>query len=287
MIYSIQNEQDGASVAAEVVMLKAASDKLSLLVEGPSDFKFFATYISDGNCEIVIGWGRENSLTAMTILNAIPVSGVLCIIDRDFDLFLGNEVDVQNVIVTDDHDIEITMFKSPAVEKLVIELGSAEKSKTRREAGFDIRSDVVAVAYVLGVARLHSIKEGHSLKFDGLKFRYVDKKLTFAVKDMFQEIINHSQKLGVPFEGFLQELESWKKIEHDRLQMCCGHDVSAVLGLAFQSLWGTKNAKDVDAEGIESRLRLAFGIDDFRVSDLYKKIKSWEASNPPYICLGA
>lgn len=279
MMYSIESERDGASVAAEVVMLRAASDSTILILEGTSDYKLFIRFT--GDCELVIASGKENCLTAIGLLNNRGVSGVITVVDADYDRFLRQESCLENVIVTEFHDIESMLFLSPSLDSVMIELASDEKVRTNKSLGRSIRHDILFAAYPMGVARFYSQKNGLHLKFKDLKFKYLGRNLEFCSRDLFKEVINHSQKQGLSVDSYLAEIEAWRGTPHDPWDMCCGHDLCRILGIALQSLWGTQNSNRVTQEEVESRLRLAFDAEFFRNSEVYSRIKTWEVRNAP------
>jgi hypothetical protein len=104
---------------------------------------------------------------------------------------------------------------------------------------------------------------------------------------MITAVTNHSRKFDLDHGEVLKELAEWRGRAHDRWMMCCGHDVTAMIARGFRSLFGTNNAKAHTAADIESRLRLAFGEAQFRVTQLFRDIRSWEGQNIPYIVLAA
>ncbi|WP_433848821.1 DUF4435 domain-containing protein [Brucella pseudogrignonensis] len=266
-------------------MLRAATKKTILIVEGPSDYKLLASFIEKQRCDIVIAHGKSNSIDAIKLSNGKGVEGALAIVDKDFDSFLQIAEEVENLIYSDDHDIEVSLIKSPALEKVLTELGSDHKIKARRDSGDDIREKLLAAAHPIGVARLYSLKNGLSLVFEGFKFRYISKKFDFDTDEFFNELKNHSKMQNLEAGGYNAELKHWEKTDHDRWEMCCGHDLCRLAGLALQSLWGSRNTNEVSQAEIESRLRLAFEADHFRETGVYIKVKEWEACNPGYVAL--
>lgn len=285
MTYSIQNEIDGRVIAAEVIMLRADNKKTILIVEGTSDHKLFSSFIDNKMCDTVIARGKKNCIDAIKVSNEKGIEGVLAIVDKDFDVFLQIVENVENLIYSDDHDIEVSLIKSPALEKVFTELGSAKKIITRRDKGDDIREKLLYAAHPIGVARLYSLKNEISLVFEGFKFRYISKDFNFDNNDLFKELKNHSKMQNLEAEGYHAELKYWENTDHDRWEMCCGHDLCRLAGLALQSLWGSRNTNEVSQTEIESRLRLAFEADHFRQTGIYTNIKEWEARNPDYVAL--
>ena len=61
------------------------------------------------------------------MLERDEVSGVIAIVDANFMDFKGGRRASPNLFVTDTHDLETMILNSPALEKILIEFGSAMK----------------------------------------------------------------------------------------------------------------------------------------------------------------
>lgn len=170
MTTEFQDAIDGDTLAAEVVMLRAASAKTIMLVEGADDDKLFSEFIDEENCELVICHGKENALNANSKIEQLQIGGVICVIDSDFSIFLEGNVQSENVIHTDDHDIEIMLFRSRAFNRVTRELASAPKLKKLRDERIDPREPIWKAARYVGILRLCSVQLGINLKFEDMKF---------------------------------------------------------------------------------------------------------------------
>ena len=285
MAYSIANEIEYEAVVAEIVMLRAASHKAIILLEGSSDEKFFDHFLSHNTCDVVIGWGRRKAMDALAQATRRGVQGILCILDQDYDSFRDGLPDDPNIILTDEHDLEIMLVRSSAFDRVLVEMGSAQKIDALRAQGVNLAEHIRESVHPLGMFRLFSLKEKVHLKFDGLRYVYLDNKLKQDRKEMFREVHNHSRVFGYDEKKISDYLDEMEGNGHDRWLMCCGHDVCMAFGKALQSLLGSQNPIKCTGSEIESRLRLAFGVEDLTSTRFYAEIKNWEISNPPYRCL--
>jgi hypothetical protein len=277
---------DGASIVAEIEMLRTLRNNAVLVVEGPSDERFFANFADADTCEIVIAWGADNSLCALNIARGRSLTGICYVLDRDYREFLCLTIDDPDVVFTDEHDIEMVMVCSPALTRVFSELGSRQKLREAERKGIDLSEFILDAVYVVGVLRLYAQKHGKALKFDGLAFTFVDHR-TFAVdtERLLTDVCNHSRIPKVEVADYHEYLETWRARDHNRWMMCCGHDFAALAGKSLRQMFGTRNAREVTGEEIESRLRLAFSDDAFGRTTLAASIRAWEARNPPYKCL--
>ena len=104
-----------------------------LLVEGDSDKKLYNNLVNQDNCRFQICKGKPSSksnvIELITRLNQNNIAGVLGLIDADFDHIENKEYNHDNLFLTDDHDLEMMLIKSPALEKILQELASEDKLK--------------------------------------------------------------------------------------------------------------------------------------------------------------
>jgi hypothetical protein len=281
------SDSDAATIAAEIVMLRnAIVDKTILILEGPSDEKLLGNFIREERCEIVISWGCENALGAMQILRQRTLAGVLCIVDSDYDEFLGKSNAATDVLLTDEHDLETMLIRSKAFDKVLRELASNSKLANLTAQRLDARLLLRDAIHPLGILRLYSLSQSLYLKFEGLRFRFLDRKtMKSDVVAMVKEVYANSQKVKQSYDEDYSFISYWQSKEHDPWRMCCGHDLAVALGKALQSFMGTQNAGNVSSDQIESRLRLAYRPADFRNTKLFEHIRAWEKSNAPFVCL--
>jgi hypothetical protein len=257
-----------------------------MLVEGGDDEKVFVHFIDEDKCEIVICHGHENALGALAKLESRNIPGILCIIDADFSAFVGQHAGGVNLLQTDDHDIEVMLFKSRAFDRVLGELGSPEKIKKLRNEGGDPREPIWKSAHPLGIFRLYSAQNGLNLKFKEISFKFVDRKsLSVDIDLMIETVFNHSRKPIADQNRIKAFIQHWLGKSHDHWQMCCGHDIAVVLGKGLQSLLGSQQSAVTDGPAIERQLRLAYSSDQFRGSVLYSGIRNWEQKNAPFLCL--
>lgn len=284
MLSRIEDEIEPSTLAAEVLMLRAASDNTILIVEGPSDERVFINFIEADECEIVIAHGRHNAIEATSILKKRALSGVLCIVDQDFSKFLDDDPSSENILTTDDHDLETTIFRSEAFNRVLAEFASPTKIANAKSKWRELRTPIVLAAYPIGLLRLYSLQACLHLTFEGVRPVYVDRRTLAVNLDlMIKTIAAHSMK-SVDFDSIRAFFDRWPTGHRDPWTICCGHDLTEIFGKSLQSLLGSRRAIEVDHEATERALRLAFSFHDFRRTNLYKSIRSWEQKNSR-ICL--
>ncbi len=92
----------------------------------------------------------------MEILNKENFQRILAIVDADFER-LECLPNVPNLILTDTHDLETMLIQSPALDKVLAEIGSEEKIT---KFGKDIRSVLLQAGKPIGYLRSCTILNG-------------------------------------------------------------------------------------------------------------------------------
>lgn len=273
-------EIDENTVVAEVVMLRAASKEVIIVVEGGADEKFLTPHLHK-SCLFVISYGKEKAVAAITKLNSILVDGVVGIVDQDYEGILEPELDIPNLVRVE-NDVETLLVKSPAFYRLLTEIGSKPKLRSLDAADIDPREIVRSAAQEIGRLRIYSIKNTKNFKFSGIKYLFVTKEIDVDIKLMIQTIMNNSRinKYNLKelekdaFETPIDDVDPWRIVS--------GHDLTAIIGKALQWKFGNLSANAADSGEIERQLRLAYHRDDFVNSKLFVDLAAWEAKHNPY-----
>ena len=129
-------------VAAEVLMTRAAFHGVILLVEGPSDSKFFQRHTVSSNTQIAICGGKNTVLGAMALLSTHTLSGLCAVIDRDYEGYRGTTPG-PSIFWTDAHDLETQML-SGRLMTVVDELGDVWKIEAFQMVNGNIEQALLA-----------------------------------------------------------------------------------------------------------------------------------------------
>jgi hypothetical protein len=115
-----------AEIENEVRMQRQLHAGSFLVVEGDDDHRFWSSRVATCCCELVIGDGKPNVLGALERLDRTAIDGVLGIVDDDFDALEGRVLPSPNLVVTETHDLECLLLRSPALNRVLAELGDQE-----------------------------------------------------------------------------------------------------------------------------------------------------------------
>lgn len=272
---------------ANAIMLDTTFTGNYLIVEGNSDYHFYKKFISQEHCTIKQAHGNVNVIEVVEILDSRNFEKKLAILDSDFNK-LDSEINSnENIVFTDDHDIEVMIFKSPALER-VLELHYSEVKfkKFQGKTGIAFRDLILNLAkpigylkwanktYNLGLVFKPKKPEGKQLKYS----KFIDERnLNFKGEyDLINTVVNYSNNKGteVKSRGEIEEsYQSKLKEAVDLLQLCNGHDIANLISLALRKAIGSKN---LDYKAIECDLILSFDTSEFNQTEVFISMKKWE-----------
>lgn len=259
-----------------------------LLVEGDTDKRLYEAFTDKKSCAINIAYSKSTALEALAILEQSKMTGVLAIVDADFDVLEGKQYTSPNIFLTDAHDAELMIVQSSALEKVLGEFGSEDKiEEIQRRTGKDMRALLLDGSKMFGYARWVSLRKELALKFDGLEPHKCFDRHTFEIDEVktLDHIRNKSQQLHISVKQLQRDITEIKSDEHDAWHVCCGHDLTNVLSWGLRKALGTNDHHEVTPPFIEKSLRLAYGYAHFKKTRLYAALRTWEETNQPFAIL--
>lgn len=281
-------DQTGDSIANEVLLVRDKYKGTVLLLEGDSDEKLFRKFAADPDMLIIPTWGKQNAIDAVEILESCEQEGIVAIVDADFAHLNGSLPTSQNVLITDDHDIEMMIIRTDSFCAVLRELGSLVKIRKFAEGlKREVREILLQKSLIVGHFRLLSFLDGLNLKFDGLHFeRFVSRdSLELDSEALVTNILALTK--NPQLEAGPIHLRVQKVIEEhtndDPYQVCCGHDFVAIFGIGLRKLLGSKSKETASPEAVCIALRLAYDAEKFRQTVLYSSAKDWSDKNQGYI----
>ncbi len=268
-------------IANKIRLLRTQHPGSFLIAEGDTDARVWKNLVDSTKCRVENASNKDNAVKVLNILEKDNFAGVLAVVDADFDILEETVLLSQNLLLTDTHDLETMLLKSPALEKVLREHGSTEKIERFPQ---DIRQTLLESAKIIGYLRWASLKFKYDLSFEGLAFNdFVDKK-TLALNEskLIQTVKNKSQKPGLDEQEIRANMDSLKTNTQDMWYICCGHDMISILSIALCKALGSCNSKEVERNVLEKYLRVAYESAHFRETKLYRSIQRWEQTNKPF-----
>ncbi|WP_370292196.1 DUF4435 domain-containing protein [Thalassolituus sp.] len=249
-----------------------------LVIEGDNDGVFFSTRQLQRKPTLVTAKGWENvvGVVAKVIEENIAAS-VFGFIDRDYREHLGISIDERNIVLTDLRDLEVSMFESDGLHRILVELGSTHKLPSLPCGSVDVaevRNAIYAIASKLGRLRYFSLRKNKKYSFKKLDFSKIidaktlqlnNEKLIAQLNSISDDAIN----LDFLESAFAAELP--EKLL-DARYLCSGHDISELLGLSLRRMWGSNNAKEVERDKIESKFRIGYSNEAFEKTQMLQAL---------------
>lgn len=274
-------------LVTKLKMLRSGKkDKSFLVVEGITDFRLYSKFIDPSCCEVIIADSKQNVEACIKVFNEEKALGILGITDRDFDGLEPELEVIPNVFVTDGHDLECMLIKSNAFENICIEYGDKEKyMKFESHIKMPIRDYLIKQVALIGYLRWYSLKEQLGLRFSNLEFeKFIDTKtLEVDLSRLIDYVLFGSKKAKETESSLIsKEVKKLKARHHDEWQVCCGHDLMVVINLGLMHVFGNYNAKNLFPGQLEGNFRLAYTKEDFKQTQLYKQLVTWENKEQGY-----
>ncbi|OSA72282.1 hypothetical protein B2H86_17120 [Clostridium botulinum] len=277
----------GERIYGKLRMLRSLSaNKCFLLVEGDTDSRLYGKFIDNETSEIVIADNKDNVIEAIEKCNNTGFKGTLGVVDSDFWKLDKVKNIIDNLFVTDYHDLECMLVNSQAYESVFAEYVDRNKYNRFVEERKSYPKDVALKnGAIIGYLRWYSQKYNLGLKFDNLDFRtFTDtKELEIDIEKLVNQVIGNSKsKKKLNNVVVKEELQNLLNKDWNLWHVCCGHDIIEILSIGFINIFGSYNAKNLFPGSLEGSFRLAYEYTHFFNTKLYKSLLKWEESNPQY-----
>lgn len=266
-------------VVAELLMSRSAFSGSLLVLEGDDDVKFWkARTPGHRECQFVIAGSKPTVSGAIAIADTLKQTGILGVVDDDYDSLLGLPIPSANLVRTETRDLETLLLFSFSFEKVIAEAGSMQKihDLEQREC-LSIREAFVSRSILFGQLRFLSARNHWAVSFDRLNpWKWTSlASWTFDREAVLREMCG--QVPSITFEALEQELASLAQI--NPWLILHGKDCLDVLAIGLRSVIGNIQYSD---RRIMQMLRLAFDTAMLRSTFLYSNVKAWETLNPGY-----
>ncbi|MDO6654511.1 DUF4435 domain-containing protein [Anaerobacillus sp. 1_MG-2023] len=281
-----------ADRTANAIMQDSTFKGTNLVVEGTKDYKFYSKFFNiENTVQIKQVGGKEKVREVIELLNARNFNEKIGIIDSDFSKILSDEVNTENVFLTDFHDIEVMMFGSPALETTLNIYTTNEKIEKFLD-GRKLRGIILDLAKQIGFLKLanHIYKLGLAFKPrqpQGKPLKYKDfidnRTLDFKgneqlITTVHNYSINRSDKV-IDAKIVEEKVKELVDDKYDLLHLVNGHDLSNILFFLLKKVLRSPNMSLYDIHSIEDSLIMSYEARFWIDTELFKKIYDWGLSN--------
>lgn len=266
-------------VAAEMLMSRSAFRGCLLVLEGDEDARFWKTRTAGpSSCQLVLAGSKRTAIGSVEKIYRLNQTGILAIVDDDYDSMLGQAIPFPNIIRTETCDIEALMLKSTALESLLCELGDDRKMlQIEQEEGRTIREAFLSRALIFGQLRYLNALKKWNVSFEKISpYRFVDASTWRIEKTTILEEICR-QVPGLLVTELENQLTSVQ--DFDVWSVLHGKDSLKVLAVGLRSTIGNCGHP---IDRLSLMLRLAFNRAMLEDTTLHSNVKTWETSNVPF-----
>lgn len=278
----MQKYIDEYTILAEAKMMYQDCHETYILVEGQTDKTFFDVLVgrqSNVRFRPVSGWERVHK----TILLAQKerFNNILGIIDKDFHVLLHDGVTENNqLFFTDSNDIEMMLFNSVSLEKFL----AIYADQNKLNAGEKPRNRILNAASCLGALRVVSLVNRYNLRFDGFECKdFIDRNTLLPdskklIKKITQRTISNGTSVSVTEEVLESQASDLMQVYYPH-DLCNGHDVLDILGIAMTKRFSSLPATQYNPDTIFGYLLMGYSDNEFHETQLYNKLTMWIQSN--------
>ena len=144
-----------AERTANAIMLNTSFEGHHLIVEGKKDQKVYEKFINDKEIIIQIAFGKEKVKEIIRILTERGFNRKIGIIDADFIRINEEEDIIDGLFITDDHDIEVMIIKTQALENVLNTVCSKPKiTAFEKESRNSVRNQIFILAKEIAYLKL-------------------------------------------------------------------------------------------------------------------------------------
>lgn len=275
--------RNGARASSEMIMRNAYKQyniQYYFIVEGESDEKFFSNIINVSVCKIINLEGRDNVVTFIREQNRARKKCYIGIVDADFNNITHKESKIDNLYQIDVHDVEVLILSHlDTYRKIYSEYADMNIIEdAQRRFGKCFIEKVMDAAYQIGIVKLMVLENKYTdISMKDLPYRdFIDNDFNVDIEVLLTRIKQRHHFQTVLLENFKCCLSK----NYDRWQICCGHDITNILAIAFSDKkdygMGYGLNLHLKKERIESTLRSAYDYIKFIGTEIYLEILKWQ-----------
>jgi hypothetical protein len=279
---------------ANSILQKTSFKGSYIIVEGKIDHTLYKKFLDEEFCNVEIAFGNSNVIDIVQELNKQGFKSVFGIIDADFKVLDNEEIEGDNIFMTDDHDLELMIIRSEAFNTVVNHYALPDRivSFLKEKNENDLKELLIKLISPLGYLKWANKKNGFGLKFkpdkpEGNPLPIIEfipyKSLEFAgFEKMIEIVFNYSRQKSKINETEAQCLAKTKLLVDDSIdlfQLCNGHDVISITCIALRHKISNLNSAAIHPNQLQELLIFSYDSRYFENTKLYKLIKDWEKRN--------
>lgn len=249
----------------------ALKDKILLIIEGKSDFKIYKSLFDDKNVYLHKNGSCDGLVPLLEHLNLEYMDCCLAIKDADFDNLEGKKYpQLQNLFLTDFHDIEMMMIDDEAENKICSEFLDKKEIDIFKKC----INDIIYISYIkwLNISKKLCLCVDVFSRLGDIYDGNTPVKLS-SCKEKLKRVENNVAKccdFEKNIESFISENQT-----SDFLNLTNGHDFCNALAIFIKA----HNGENISGSNLERFIRATYSFEKFKKSKLFAHIKEWETAH--------
>jgi hypothetical protein len=277
---SITNEMDAYDIAQEI-RLERQVHKGAFLLEGATDIKRFATFVSERGCSIVNCYGRKNLIEAFDILDEEGFLGIVALADADFDRVLKSLKTIDGIIYSTFHDFDLDWIDEGVLTRYLFEVGNHNKVRENGSAGEILKKLLEALKRV-SLAKFINAFKSYDIKFSDIDLQSHCSGFSVDFPSYIAEVFRQNVRKTDIQNHLSTAIEVNAAKEVNLYQLTNGHDVYCLLGVCLREELGERRISQTWGREVECHVRLTFDDERFSRSDVFRALRNWEDNNAPF-----
>lgn len=245
-----------------------------ILLEGDTDIRLFRKLFNLDNCKVenIPGGNKKLEECVQTLVNIYPL--IIGIRDADFIRINDSEYLINNMFLTDLHDIEMTMLNFESIlNAIVFEYSNLDKSQ-HLAFKFKLLDVIKHISYLKLLNDRENLELTFSSGFQDL-ISFANQKID--LDQYLDRVIAKSPNALIKDKDILKvKIDAIEQQDPDLLQITNGHDLINSFAKYFRE---EEKRNGFSGENLEATLRMLFNIDFFSRTNLYQQLDNWKNQN--------
>jgi hypothetical protein len=258
-------------------------------VEGDVDARLYGRLINRESCHIQICHNRANVICVIKLLDRTDFTGHIGIIDNDFSTILDERIESENLLRTDQNDLESMIFYSDTFDRFIAEFGSKEKVfSLQASKKLSLREILIQSASIVGTLVVLSKINGWNLNFEEMTFRFSGRNdIDIDIDRQIDHLRGRSTGTTMPSVSEVKaSITSIRQKYPTLLLHTRGCDLCEVLAKGVHDVFGRNHHMLArGGRAVEEVIRAAYSRENFEKTELYSAIRAWEAKRELFVVL--
>ncbi|MCL1979192.1 MAG: DUF4435 domain-containing protein [Methanomassiliicoccaceae archaeon] len=270
-----------SDIANTISMLRSYHKGPIIVVEGVTDSRLFGKFVDKDEVKIVSAFSKENVRWSVAeVWGRRNDKRTIGIIDADIDRLYGKTYNPP-IFLSDKRDLETMIMSTRAMDDVLVEYSDPELLEDFEKRYGKVGDVVARSSYPVGLLMFISARDKMGLSFKNIDHTAFINKNTLAidVRKMIEEVFSQSLNKGIGKKELADMIAEEEEVLDDPWIAARGHDAVCVLAIGLSEAFGSYNSKGLNGGQVSGALRLAFGLEYFKGTDLYRDTLKWSQKN--------